>query len=123
MFIQINDRCNTGAASKCRNTIKGTEKHVFYSPLITKNQGLYCFASTVVISASTRQYIPDITHIPARTDGVVSFNCSKIGPAVSRKVYTIAPIIKITNSHFKRFFCFLLIGLASYFFLKFVYPF
>ena len=36
---------------------------------------------------------------------------------------TIAPIIKITNSHFKRFFCFLLIGLASYFFLKFVYPF
>ena len=36
VFIQINDRCNTGAASKCRNTIKGTEKHIFYSPLITK---------------------------------------------------------------------------------------
>ena len=37
MFIQINDRCNTRSAAKCRNTIKGTEKHVFYSPLIAKS--------------------------------------------------------------------------------------
>ena len=37
MFIQINNRCNTRSASKRRNTIKGTEKHVFYSPLIAKS--------------------------------------------------------------------------------------
>ena len=75
------------------------------------------------MSASTRQYKTDNAQTAARTDGAVCFNSVKIGPAVSRNVYIIAPIIRMTKNHFKRFFCFLLIGLASYFFLKFVYPF
>ena len=61
--------------------------------------------------------------MPMTTAGDVFVSCSKIGPAESRKVYTIIPMTARTSPHFKSCFCILLITIAPYFFLKLVYPF
>ena len=49
------------------------------------------------------------------TAGDVFVSCSKIGPAESRKVYTIIPMTARTSPHFKSCFCILLITIAPYY--------
>lgn len=84
VLTQINNRGNPGSAAECRHAVKRAQKGIG-NPMPNVNSRLYCLASSVVITPSTRVH-DVIAQMPAMTAGVVFSNCSKIGPAESRNV-------------------------------------